>query len=301
MYSYVKQLIMVPYFKTSIASPNLPSVFKWRGDSVSLGRFKVLEFRERVLNSRQTRDMAYPGVSTYMDTPYCDMALAQNMNNSTMRYEKKLVHLEQPLSPAPELETGDLETINAYYELVNAQQEIKGNLDSLERLGYPMPQELCVSHILNSLFKDYEKFVQNYNMHSMRKTIAELHAMLRLTEKWLPKKAATPVVLSIRGAKDHATTQERESNKGLDLPSLQIGRSLEEELSYLSGYFSIYNVWKSVQYGVSNGLDMAYWGFLGVGTTFDIFQNIILIPYLEYGVLSLLDMAYCSLIFCGLW
>ncbi|GKE10762.1 hypothetical protein Tco_1414313, partial [Tanacetum coccineum] len=29
-------------------------------------------------------------------------------------------------------------------------------------------------------------------------------------------------------------------------------------------------------------LDMAYWGFLGVGTTLDIFQNIILIPYLEY-------------------
>ncbi|GJT39307.1 hypothetical protein Tco_0939172 [Tanacetum coccineum] len=28
--------------------------------------------------------------------------------------------------------------------------------------------------------------------------------------------------------------------------------------------FSIYNVWKSVQYGVSNGLDTAYWGFLVV-------------------------------------
>ncbi|GJT88150.1 hypothetical protein Tco_1069867 [Tanacetum coccineum] len=39
-------------------------------------------------------------------------------------------------------------------------------------------------------------------------------------------------------------------------------------------------------------LDTAYWGFLRVGTTFDIFQNIILIPYLEYGVLSPLDMAY---------
>ncbi|GJV39726.1 putative reverse transcriptase domain-containing protein [Tanacetum coccineum] len=39
-------------------------------------------------------------------------------------------------------------------------------------------------------------------------------------------------------------------------------------------------------------LDMAYWGFLGVGTTLDIFQNIILIPYLEYGVLSPLDTAY---------
>ncbi|GJR67627.1 hypothetical protein Tco_0013692 [Tanacetum coccineum] len=27
--------------------------------------------------------------------------------------------------------------------------------------------------------------------------------------------------------------------------------------------FSIYKVWKSVEYGVSNGLDTAYWGFLG--------------------------------------
>ncbi|GJY27638.1 reverse transcriptase domain-containing protein [Tanacetum coccineum] len=34
-------------------------------------------------------------------------------------------------------------------------------------------------------------------------------------------------------------------------------------------------VWKSVQYGVSKELYMAYWAFLGVGTTFDIFQNII--------------------------
>ncbi|GJZ44325.1 hypothetical protein Tco_0591580 [Tanacetum coccineum] len=33
-------------------------------------------------------------------------------------------------------------------------------------------------------------------------------------------------------------------------------------------------------------------GFLGVRTTFDIFQNIILIPYLEYGVLSPLDTVY---------
>ncbi|GJT90936.1 reverse transcriptase [Tanacetum coccineum] len=39
-------------------------------------------------------------------------------------------------------------------------------------------------------------------------------------------------------------------------------------------------------------LDTAYWGFLRVGTTLDIFQNIILIPYLEYGVLSPLDTAY---------
>ncbi|GJT18658.1 reverse transcriptase domain-containing protein [Tanacetum coccineum] len=38
------------------------------------------------------------------------------------------------------------------------------------------------------------------------------------------------------------------------------------------------------RYGVSNVLDMAYWGFLGVVTTFDIFQNIHIL-YLQYGVL----------------
>ncbi|GKB00290.1 hypothetical protein Tco_0828283 [Tanacetum coccineum] len=42
-----------------------------------------------------------------------------------------------------------------------------------------------------------------------------------------------------------------------------------------------------------------YWGFLGVGTTLDIFQNIILIPYLEYGLLIL--SGYGVLIFIPLW
>ncbi|GJX71309.1 hypothetical protein Tco_0308480 [Tanacetum coccineum] len=47
-------------------------------------------------------------------------------------------------------------------------------------------------------------------------------------------------------------------------------------------------------------LDTAYWGFLGVGTTLDIFQNIILIPYFEYGVLSLSGYGVLGLFLCGL-
>ncbi|GKA46430.1 hypothetical protein Tco_0739313 [Tanacetum coccineum] len=46
------------------------------------------------------------------------------------------------------------------------------------------------------------------------------------------------------------------------------------------------------RYGVSKVLDTAYWEFLGVGTTFDIFQNI-LFPYsLNTAYCLLLDMAY---------
>nr|GEW84799.1 hypothetical protein [Tanacetum cinerariifolium] len=61
--------------------------------------------------------------------------------------------------------------------------KMKSYLDTLERLGYAIPNELSVSLILNYLNKDYDQFVQNYNMHSMGKTIAELHAMLKLHEK----------------------------------------------------------------------------------------------------------------------
>ncbi|GJV85496.1 hypothetical protein Tco_1525394 [Tanacetum coccineum] len=48
-------------------------------------------------------------------------------------------------------------------------------------------------------------------------------------------------------------------------------------------------------------LDTAYWGFLGVGTTLDIFQNIILIPYLEYGILILSGYGVLIFILSGLW
>nr|GEU83344.1 squalene synthase [Tanacetum cinerariifolium] len=47
------------------------------------------------------------------------------------------------------------------------------------------------------------------------------------------------------------------------------------------------------RYGVSNVLDTAYRGFLGVGTTFDIFQNI-LFPYS-------LNTAYCLLLNTAYW
>ncbi|GKB72268.1 zinc finger, CCHC-type containing protein, partial [Tanacetum coccineum] len=74
--------------------------------------------------------------------------------------------------------------------------QMKSYLDTLERLGYAMQNKLGVSLILNSLNKDYDQFVQNYNMHSMGKMIVELHAMLNLREKGIPKKAETPIVLA---------------------------------------------------------------------------------------------------------
>ncbi|GJZ56487.1 zinc finger, CCHC-type containing protein, partial [Tanacetum coccineum] len=156
-----------------------------------------------------------------------------------LRFKKKINFVEQPIGPAPDPETTNLDTIDKYYESFNPEQEVaclmlssmsldlqrtleKYNafdmmkeletmfeeqakqglyLDTLEHLGYAMPKELGVSLILNSLNKDYDQFVQNYNMHSMGKTLAELHDMLKLHEKGILKKAETPVVLAIRKGK----------------------------------------------------------------------------------------------------
>ncbi|GJY63306.1 hypothetical protein Tco_0464766 [Tanacetum coccineum] len=74
--------------------------------------------------------------------------------------------------------------------------KMKAYLDQMDRLGYPMPLVLRANLILTSLSKDYDQFVQNYNMHDMGKTIPELHAMLKIAEKSIPKK--TPAVLAIR-------------------------------------------------------------------------------------------------------
>ncbi|GJZ80875.1 zinc finger, CCHC-type containing protein [Tanacetum coccineum] len=65
--------------------------------------------------------------------------------------------------------------------------KMKSYIDNLECLGHPVSLGLGVSLILISLRKEFDDFVQNYNMHSMEKTINELHAMLKLHEQTLPK------------------------------------------------------------------------------------------------------------------
>ncbi|GKC46039.1 retrotransposon protein, putative, ty1-copia subclass [Tanacetum coccineum] len=149
-----------------------------------------------------------------------------------LRNEQKLHHLEEALLEAPPT-TATAAVRNAYtrrqadqelFKNVKAfhsckQEEgqsvstyvlkMKAYLDQMEHLGYPMPLVLRVNMILTSLSNDYDQFVQNYNMHGMGKTIPELHAMLKLVEKGIPKKTP-PSYKGLRGY--------RKLNKGaLDL------------------------------------------------------------------------------------
>ncbi|GKA76722.1 zinc finger, CCHC-type containing protein [Tanacetum coccineum] len=80
-------------------------------------------------------------------------------------------------------------------------QELKAMYSKLERIGHPITLNLGVSLILVGLSKEYDSFVQNYNMHNMGKTVNELHAMLKTHEEMLPKKVSAPALHAIRAGK----------------------------------------------------------------------------------------------------
>nr|GEY36219.1 hypothetical protein [Tanacetum cinerariifolium] len=61
---------------------------------------------------------------------------------------------------------------------------------------------------------DCDQFIQNYNMHSMGKTLAKLHAMLKLYEKGILKKVETPAVLAIREGKIQKEKKKPQREKG---------------------------------------------------------------------------------------
>nr|GEU40126.1 hypothetical protein [Tanacetum cinerariifolium] len=158
-----------------------------------------------------------------------------------LKYEQKLNHMEEATPEAPHA-TVIADVCNAYTRMVNEQQEaeqelfeivkafhackqeegqfvstyvlkMKGYLDQMKHLGYLMPLALGVNLILTLLLNDYDQFIWNYNMHSMWKTIPELHAMLKLTEKCIPNKAL--VVLAIRQSQiQKPKPQDRDKGKG---------------------------------------------------------------------------------------
>nr|GEV49785.1 zinc finger, CCHC-type [Tanacetum cinerariifolium] len=96
--------------------------------------------------------------------------------------------------------------------------KMKGYIDNLERLGHPVTLGLGVSLILIGLRKEYDGFMQNYNMHNIGKTVNELHAMLKLHEQTLPKSNAL-ALNAIRAGKvqkgnKHKKSQSQIAAKG---------------------------------------------------------------------------------------
>ncbi|GKA38644.1 putative reverse transcriptase domain-containing protein [Tanacetum coccineum] len=152
--------------------------------------------------------------------------------------DDKLNYLEQPLPPAPVAPAGQ----HVAPEILDAHMLglIKGSKRLLDSYAMTMSQRsnknLEKSHA-NDMLKgvksseegsqlaEFDGFVQNYNMHSLGKTVNELHAMLKLHEQTLnlPKNNALPLH-AIRAGKvqkpDSPLTQEGRSRQGQSIMSV---------------------------------------------------------------------------------
>lgn len=77
--------------------------------------------------------------------------------------------------------------------------KMKGYMEHLARLGFPLSQELATDLLLNSLPRSYDQFVMNYNMNEMDKSISELHTMLKTAEQNIKSKPGQILMVKQKG------------------------------------------------------------------------------------------------------
>ena len=85
-----------------------------------------------------------------------------------------------------------------------------GYIENLERLGFPLSQELATDLILQSLPDSYCQFIMNYNMYEIDKTLPDLLNMLRTAEQSINKvKGKAILMVNNKGKpRKHPRTQK---------------------------------------------------------------------------------------------
>nr|GEZ15853.1 retrotransposon protein, putative, Ty1-copia subclass [Tanacetum cinerariifolium] len=117
--------------------------------------------------------------------------------------------------------------------------KMKCYIENLERLGHPVTLGLGVSLILIGLRKEYDGFMQNYNMHNMGKTINELHAMLKHHEQTLPKNNA-PALHAIRAGKVQKASKHKKQQPQMAARDKIMGRGKISSLMLPSPRFPLH-------------------------------------------------------------
>ena len=73
----------------------------------------------------------------------------------------------------------------------------------------------------------YDDFIMNFNMHSMEKTVSELHGMLKTTEKNI--KNSTKDVLMVNKGKDIKKVGKSKNYKGFQKPKPKLKPKFKAE------------------------------------------------------------------------
>ncbi|GJZ31519.1 zinc finger, CCHC-type containing protein, partial [Tanacetum coccineum] len=137
--------------------------------------------------------------------------VAQNTNNTTMRSEGKLIHLEQPMTHLP-YPVASQAARDAYEALNDAQNEVA-----------------CL--MLGSMSPELQRTLENYTAYDMIQELKTIKLLSLEDEKLtghfgtprlcnakrtrcIPKKDETPAVLAIREGKIHKDKKKLQGAKG---------------------------------------------------------------------------------------
>ena len=101
--------------------------------------------------------------------------------------------------------------------------KMKGYIEHLDSLGFPLSQELATDLILNSLPDSYGQFVMNYNMNEMNKSIYEPHTMLKAVEQNIKSKPGHVLMVQNRkGFKNKGKDKGKGKGKSNAQPKLKL-------------------------------------------------------------------------------
>ncbi|KAK8578773.1 hypothetical protein V6N12_069117 [Hibiscus sabdariffa] len=113
--------------------------------------------------------------------------------------------------------------------------KMMGYIQMLEKLGFPLKDELATDVILQSLSDSFKPFVLNFNMNEINKTLPQLLGMLRTTESDL-KKNGSKSILMVREAKRKKKAKSKGNGKskpkGKDALKPEKGISKEAKCFY---------------------------------------------------------------------
>ncbi|XP_022004096.1 uncharacterized protein LOC110901592 [Helianthus annuus] len=92
--------------------------------------------------------------------------------------------------------------------------KIKGYINHMNKLGYPLQDEMAANFILNSLPSSYDQFIMNYNMNAWVIIVPELHGMLKTAEMNIPHKTNRVLMVKSGGVKKPNNKKRDHKRKG---------------------------------------------------------------------------------------
>ncbi|KAK8669729.1 hypothetical protein V6N13_107153 [Hibiscus sabdariffa] len=95
--------------------------------------------------------------------------------------------------------------------------KMMGYIQTLEKLGFALNDELATDVILQSLPDSFNQFVMNFNMNEINKTLPQLLGMLRTAESNM-KKGGSKSVLMVRVAKEKGKKVAKSKGSGKTKP-----------------------------------------------------------------------------------